>query len=185
MFKLTRIDIGNQNTFNGDVAGEKINKPGRDYIEGDQINYPPNKPIPLPITDEPNFIIILIRRLFEYLGVEKFLALIILSLFSSGYLGLKSFFDIFSGNFSNTNGTMLLALGMLLFFSTLFILGLYFTRTCEKCGHKFAIRKIKKLHLGSVKYGGSEHHDIKVTYICDYCKEVFNKEFIESEQLVK
>ncbi|PWB54162.1 MAG: hypothetical protein C3F06_04685 [Candidatus Methanoperedenaceae archaeon] len=184
-FEKSYIDIGDNNTISSDTAGRDMIKPGGDYIGGDQIINPSNRPMHLPITDEPDFLLVLLRRVFKYLGVEKFFASLIILLFVSGYLALKPFFEILSGNFSNLNGSIIPIFGWLLFFSSFYIAGLYFTKICKNCGSRFAIRRINKLHLGSVEYLGSKHHEIKVTYICDYCKKIDNEEFTVSEQVIK
>lgn len=181
----SNIDIGDKNTIRGDIAGRDVIKPGRDYVGRDKIINSPNRPTNLPITDEPDFLLGLLRRLFKYLGVEKFFATLIILLSVSGYLALKPFFEIMSGNFSNFNGSIIPVFGWLLFPSSIYVAGLYLTKTCKNCGSRFAIRKIKKLHLGSVEYMGSKHHDIKITYICDICKNIDNKEYTVSEQLIK
>ena len=126
-FEESDIDIGIQNTESGDNVGRDNIKPGRDYNKRVEINNPPNRPMQLPITDEPDFLLALIRRLFNYLGVEKFFASLIILLLVSGYIAIKPFFELLSGNFSNFNGSTIPVFGMLLVFSIFYIVRLYFT----------------------------------------------------------
>jgi hypothetical protein len=131
-----------------------------------------------------NILLMLGRQILEYLGVKKFYFTIILSLFCSGYLLLRTFLHIFVGEFLLYNNEHLITFfGAVWFVLTLLIFVLYFTTTCKNCGNKFALREINRKHLGSVKYRGYEHHKIKKVTKCDFCGNVIGAEFIDKEPL--
>jgi hypothetical protein len=127
-----------------------------------------------------NGYVVLGRLLLKYVGTNKLYAAIIISLISSGYLGI----DMFTVKLlPQTTEIYITTLGIFWFISTLFIFGLYGTRTCEKCGQKFAVREISATHLGSGNYRGRIHHNIKSVYKCDFCGHEVVKEFIDVEEV--
>lgn len=116
----------------------------------------------------------------EHLGINKFRAFIILSLIISGYFSM----DMFIVKLLPQNTEIYItALGIIWLVLTLSISGFYATRTCKKCGRRFALKEISATHLGSVKYRSGIHHNIKSVYKCDFCGHEVVKEFVDVEEV--
>jgi len=130
----------------------------------------------IQVNEVANVFTVLGRWLLEHLGINKFRAVIVISLIISGYFSI----DMFTVKLLPLNA-YITALGIIWFVLTFFIFGLYVKRTCKECGRRFALKEISATHLGSVKYRGGIHHNIESLYKCDFCGNEVVDESVDVE----
>ena len=120
------------------------------------------------------------RWLLGHLGINKFRAFIIISSIISGYFSA----DMFTVKLLPQNTEIYItALGIIWLALTLSISGLYVTRTCKKCGRRFALEEISRTLLSSTKYRGSIHHNTRSVYKCYFCGNEVVDESLDVEEV--
>ena len=161
------------NVIQADISGSEniinVNPPSKsDSVSKIQVN------------EVANVFTVFGRWLLEHLGFNKFRTVIIISLIISGYFSI----DMFTVKLLPQNTQIYIAaLGIIWLVLTFSICGLYVNRTCKKCGRRFALKQISATHLGSAKYRGKTHHNIKSVYKCDFCGAEDEKEFVDVEEV--
>lgn len=132
------------------------------------------------VNEVANGFTVLGRWLLGHLGINKFRAFMIISLTISGYFSA----DMLTVKLLPQNTEIYItALGIIWLALTLFISGLYVTRTCKKCGRRFALEEISKTLLSSAKYRGSIHHDTRSVYKCYFCGAEVVEESVDVEEV--
>ena len=179
-------EIGIKHTGNRSQTVSDSNNVTQTDISGSEniINInPPSKSdsvSKIQVSEVANVFTVFGRWLLEHLGFNKFCTVIIISSIISGYFSI----DMFTVKLLPQNTQIYItALGIIWLVLTFSICRLYVTRACEKCGRRFALREISETHLGSVKYRGQIHHNIKSVYKCDLCGHEDEKEFVDVEDI--
>lgn len=182
MGNKNKIVKDSKNVVQGDAPSSIIG----DITDSNVTIHPPTKNDGIDIGVDNSFLG-LGGRIYMYLGVKRFFSFIIVSLISSGYISTRIFLDMYTGEFLSHDiqyvELIITVLGIVWFVFTFNILRLYFTRFCKKCNNRFALREIKKSHLGKAKVGGVIYHNIKSVMKCDICGEVYRKKVVKKESL--